>query len=233
MGNGNYCYPLTLTDHFSRHLFLCQSRPSTALEGLKPLYTKVFREFGLPKFMRSDNGTPFASAALGRLSRLSAWWIQLGILPDLIQPGKPQQNGRHERMHRTLKDETTKPPAYSSSAQQRKFNKFIHEFNHERPHEALDMNTPASIHSDSPRQFPEKLEPLIYPDHFEVRKVSANGGIRWENECVPVSHTIIRQYIGFEEVDYKRWEVYYGPLKIGRFHEDKLKIEDDYGKLER
>lgn len=139
LGNGQYCYPLTVTDQFSRYLLACQALPSTAADGVKPVFLRLFREFGLPKFIRSDNGTPFAANSLARLSSLSAWWIQLGVLPDLIEPGKPQQNGRHERMHRTLKAETTRPAANTFQGQQRKFNRFIDEFNQERPHEALGM----------------------------------------------------------------------------------------------
>lgn len=233
MGNGKYCYPLTITDHKSRFLLACQSLPSVATAGVKPVYTRIFREYGLPKFMRSDNGTPFSSTAIARLSELSAWWIQLGILPDLIEPGKPQQNGRHERMHRTLKDEATRPSAHSSPAQQRKFNKFIQEYNYDRPHEALDMDTPGSHYDYSNREFPETIKPFEYPDRFEVRYVSANGGIRWHNQWVCISHVCAGQYIGFEQIDFRLWEVFYGPVKIGRFHEDKMRLEDAYGRLKR
>lgn len=233
MGNGKYCYPLTITDQDSRFLLACQSLPSVAKVDVKPVYTRVFREYGLPKYMRSDNGIPFASTAIARLSALSAWWIQLGILPDLIEPGKPQQNGRHERMHRTLKAEASRPAAYSSPAQQRKFNAFFQEFNYDRPHEALDQQTPASQYQPSPREFPEKIKPFEYPNRFEVRYISGNGGIRWNNNWVCVSNILRGQYIGFEEVDFKRWDVFYGPVRIGRFHEDKLRIEDVYGRLKR
>lgn len=161
------------------------------------------------------------------------WWIQLGILPDLIEPGKPQQNGQHERMHRTLKAETTRPAAASFSAQQRRFNTFRQEFNNERPHEALDMNTPASVYTSSDRAFPERIQPFEYPDRFEARRISANGGIRWKSQWVCVSHLCAGQYIGLEEIDENRWDVYLGPMRIGRFHEDKLQIEDAYGRLKR
>ena len=163
LGNGEYCYPLTVTDQYSRYLLVCQALPSTALEGVKPVFHRIFREFGLPRFIRSDNGSPFAANSLARLSSLSAWWIQLGVLPDLIEPGKPQQNGRHERMHRTLKDETTRPAANTFQGQQRKFNVFVEEFNDERPHEALDMQTPASQYTSSSRPMPSLIVPFGIP----------------------------------------------------------------------
>lgn len=142
-GDGIYCYPLTVTDGYSRYLLGCQALYSTAVAGAKPVFTRLFKEYGLPQRIRTDNGVPFATNTLARLSALSAWWVRLGVLPELIEPGKPQQNGRHERMHRTLKAEATRPPAGNLAAQQRKFNRFRAEYNEERPHEALDQQTPA------------------------------------------------------------------------------------------
>ena len=147
MRNGRYCYPLTIQDGFSRFLLECRGLYSTSMELAKPVFIKTFREFGLPAVIRSDNGTPFASIGLARLTRLSAWWIRLGIRPETIEPGKPQQNGRHERMHRTLKREATQPPKANLNAQQRHFNDFRRTFNHIRPHEALDDATPHSVWS--------------------------------------------------------------------------------------
>jgi transposase InsO family protein len=232
-GDGRYCYPLTVADGFSRYLLGCQGLNSTAVAEAKPVFTRLFREYGLPKRIRTDNGVPFATNTLARLSSLSAWWVRLGILPELIEPGKPQQNGRHERMHRTLKDETTRPAAASLAAQQRKFNVFREEFNHERPHEALDQQTPASCYSASPREMPEKLPPLVYPDRFEVRYVSANGGIRWKRDWVNVSIVCVGEYVGLEEIDNGIWNVYFGPLKLGRLIERHMKIEDAFGRLSR
>ncbi len=159
----------------------------------KPIFTRLFQEFGLPQFIRTDNGVPFATNTLARLSRLSAWWVRLGVMPQLIQPGNPQQNGRHERMHRTLKAETTRPPAPAMRSQQLKFDRFQKEFNHVRPHEALGQNTPASVHIPSTRTMPSKLPPLEYPDRFEKRYVSANGGIRWNCQWVNVSINLHRR----------------------------------------
>jgi transposase InsO family protein len=232
-GDGVYCYPLTVTDGFSRYLLGCQALYTTAVADAKPVFTRLFREYGLPKRIRTDNGVPFATHTLARLSSLSAWWIKLGILPELIEPGKPQQNGRHERMHKTLKAEATKPPAGSLPAQQRKFNRFREEFNTERPHEALDQETPDSVYTASTRTMPEKLKPLEYPDRFEVRYVSTNGGIRWNSSWVNVSIVCAREYVGLEEIDDGIWNVYFGPLKLGRLHERHMRIEDEYGRLKR
>lgn len=232
-GDGRYCYPLTVTDGYSRYLLGCQALHSTCTVESKPVFTRLFKEYGMPRRIRTDNGVPFATQTLARLSSLSAWWVRLGILPELIEPGKPQQNGRHERMHRTLKAETTRPPARSCRAQQHKFDRFREEFNEERPHEALDMNTPASYYEASPREMPSKLPPLEYPDRFEVRYVSANGGIRWNKGWVNVSSTCVGEYVGLEEIDDGVWNVYFGPLKLGRLLERHMRIEDIYGRLKR
>jgi putative transposase len=232
-GNGRYCFPLTVTDGFSRYLLGCQGLTSTAVHEAKPVFTRLFREYGLPKRIRTDNGVPFATNTLARLSKLSAWWVRLGVLPEFIEPGKPQQNGRHERMHRTLKDETTRPAAASLPAQQRRFNTFRTEFNNERPHEALDQQTPASLYRPSSREMPNKLPPLVYPDRFEVRYVSGNGGIRWRCGWVNVSTVCIGEYVGLEEIDDGVWNVYFGPLKLGRLLDRHMKIEDAFGRLLR
>jgi transposase InsO family protein len=232
-GDGHYCYPLTVTDGYSRYLLSCQALSSTSVRQAKPVFTRVFKAFGLPRRIRTDNGVPFATNTLARLSQLSAWWVRLGILPELIEPGKPQQNGRHERMHRTLKAETTRPAAATLRTQQHKFNRFRDEFNHDRPHEALDMQTPACCYDRSPREMPSKLPPLEYPDRFELRYVSANGGIRWNKHWVNVSITCAGEYVGLEEIDDGVWNVYFGPLKLGRLLERHMRIEDVYGRLKR
>ena len=213
--DGRYCYPLTVADGFSRYLLGCQALLSTSCADAKPVFRRLFQEFGLPERIRTDNGVPFATVSLARLSTLSAWFVRLGIMPELIEPGKPQQNGRHERMHRTLKARTlkaeaTRPPAANCRAQQRTFNRFRAEFNHERPHEALALETPAALYKSSPRPFPAKLPPLEYPAHFETRYVSRNGGIRWNCAWVNVSITCAGEYVGLEEVDNGIWDVYLG-----------------------
>jgi putative transposase len=232
-GDGRYCYPLTITDNNSRFLLGCEALSSTRVQEAKPVFTCVFKEFGLPQRIRTDNGVPFATNTLARLSPLSAWWVRLGILPECIEPGTPQQNGRHERMHRTLKAETTRPPGAHLRAQPRQFNHFREEFNHERPHEALDMYTPAACYESSPRKMPNKLPPLEYPDRFEVRYVSANGGIRWNHQWVNVSHTCVGEYVGLEAIDDGVWNVYFGPLTRGWRLARHMRIADVYGRLKR
>ena len=176
--DGRYCYPLTVQDMHSRFLLDCRGRADVSINGVIPVFTRLFREFGLPERIRTDNGTPFASNALGRLSRLSVWFVQLGIMPDLIEPASPHQNGKHENMHLVLKRRTTRPPRSNMRTQQRAFRDFQAEFNHTRPHEALDGAVPADLYTPSPRPLPKTLKPITYPGHFETRLVSSNGGIR-------------------------------------------------------
>ena len=228
-GDGIYCYPLTVTDGYSRYLLGCKGLHSTGLTQAKPVFTKLFQQFGLPRIIRTDNGAPFATTAIGRLSRLSVWWIRLGVFPELIQPGRPSQNGRHERMHKTLKQETTRPPAATMRGQQLRFNRFIEEFNTVRPHEALGQETPASLYTSSPRPCPSRLPSPEYPDHFEKRLVSRNGGFRWASKRVPISHTLQEQYVGLEEVDDGIWDVYFGAVRLGQMDERTFRIEDALG----
>ena len=231
--DGIYCYPLTVTDGCTRYLIACKGLLSTAHIGAKPVFARAFREFGLPQIIRTDNGPPFATTAIGRLSRLSVWWIRLGIFPELIQPGCPQQNGRHQRMHKTLKRETTRPPASSLRGQQIRFNRFVDEFNNVRPHEALDQETPASLYKPSRREYPARLPSPDYPDHFEKRLVSRNGGFRWASQRVPISHTLEEQYVGLEEVDDGKWDVYFGHVRLGQMDERTFTIKDALGNRAR
>jgi transposase InsO family protein len=231
--NGRYCYPLTVQDGFSRYLLGCQGLDGPTHRDTKRVLTRVFHEFGLPERVRSDNGTPFASMALGRLSQLSIWFIKLGILPELIEPGSPQQNGRHERMHRDLKAETTIPPAANRSAQQRRFNEFRSYFNEVRPHESLNDATPASAYEPSPRAMPAKLSTPEYPAHFEIRKVSTNGGIRWNRAWVNVSHLLGAEYIGLKEIADNVWTVFFGPVLLGWLHVPVGRILDHDGNSSR
>jgi putative transposase len=231
--DGFYCYPLTVVDGYSRFLLGCQGLHSTSYDSSKPVFIRLFKEYGLPDLMRSDNGVPFATTAIARLSKLSVWWIRLGIFPELIEPAHPQQNGRHERMHRTLKAETTRPPAANLRAQQYRFNTFRQEFNYLRPHEAIDLKAPASLYTPSNKPYPAKLPAPEYPDHFEVRYVSANGGIRWKSRWVNVSQTLISQNVGLEEIDDGIWSVYFGPIELGRLDERDFRIEDILGRKSR
>ena len=226
MRNGLYCYPLTVCDMRSRYLLGCHAHEAISLQETKRHFAKLFHEYGLPLRIRTDNGVPFASNALARLSTLSVWWVKLGIYPEQIEPGKPQQNGKHERMHRTLKKEATIPPEKNLATQQKRFDLFREEYNTERPHEAIGMKTPASVYVLSPRRMPKKLDHFNYPYHFEVRRVSRNSGIRWRNRWVQVSSTLAEEYIGFEEIEDGIHNVYFCDLLIGRFFEEQLKIRD-------
>lgn len=231
--DGLYCYPLTIADGYSRYLFSIEGMLSPLQKSVKSVFKGLFEEYGLPEKIRTDNGNPFASVALGRLSRLSAWWIRLGIIPELIEPGCPDQNGRHERMHKTLKYETTIPPAANLKKQQVRFDKFLQEFNQERPHEALGMKSPSQVYHPSPRKMPKRLPQIEYPAHYEVRRVSNNCGIRWKHRHICVSQVLAGDYVGLEEIDDGIWDVYYGPVWLGKFFEKMMKIEDEQVKLQR
>lgn len=231
--DGLYCYPLTIVDGFSRFLLACQGMDRITMAQTKEVFRRVFIEFGLPQIIRSDNGVPFASKALHRLTKLSVWWIKLDIMPELIEPASPQQNARHERMHRTLKAETTLPRAGNLAAQQRRFNGFRHEYNDVRPHEGLNMATPASCYHPSPRPFPKTIPAFDYPAHFEVRRVSRNGGIRWHSNWLNVGQILAEEYVGFEEVDNETWDVYFRTVRLGVMLEQELKIVDTYGRKNR
>lgn len=235
--DGIYCYPFTLTDLYSRYLFTCKGLYSTKHDPVKESLKRVFEIYGLPKRIRSDNGVPFASISLGRLSRLSVWWIRLGIIPELIEPGRPEQNGIHERMHRTLKQETVIPPAVNLEAQQERFDRFRNEFNYDRPHEGLGMTPPAEVYKPSFRPMPKRLPQIEYPSHFEVRRVSNSSAFRWTNKTIRghvfVSHLLAGEYVGLEEVDNGLWDVYFGPVWLGRLCERTLRIIDKHGKSKR
>jgi putative transposase len=221
--NGQWCYPLTVMDHQSRFLCGIDALPGPRLKETKARFISLFREFGLPRRIRSDNGVPFASTACAGLSQLSLWWVRLGICPERIEPGKPQQNGRHERMHRTLKKSATKPPGHSMKNQQQRFDRFRAEYNQQRPHESLQQKTPASLYQPSQRAYPEKLPVLEYPSYYEVKKVSSNGVVYWRNKMVYISHLLKGEWVGLDEYDDGNWSVYYGPIILGQFDERQSK----------
>ena len=217
LNNGQWCYPLTIMDHHSRYLLGCQGLKGTGFTATQRVFVRLFREYGLPQRIRSDNGVPFASRAVGGLSRLSIWWIRLGIHPERIEPGKPQQNGRHERMHRTLKQMTARPPAGSFKNQQSRFDQFGHHYNEERPHEGLKQQPPSTWYTASHREYPEKLPELVYPDYFEIRPVQGSGVVYFNNGQVYICHLLHQQLVGLEEVDDGVWDVYFGPMRLGGF----------------
>ena len=224
--DGNYCFPLTVSDLASRYLLGVDAHPAISLERSRKHFTSLFQEFGLPSRIRTDNGVPFASSALARLSALSVWFIKLGIYPELIEPGRPQQNAVHERMHRTLKQEATIPPASSLAAQQRKFDAFRQEFNELRPHESLTMQRPAQLYRPSIRQMPRRHKPYDYPSHFLVRRVSRDGTIRVLRNQIFVSNTLHDDFVGLEEVDDGVFDLYFCFYQIGRYLLQSNKIED-------
>ncbi len=217
--DGGWCYPLTIMDHASRYLLGCQALPGTRLKPTQTAFKDLFIRHGLPQRLRTDNGVPFATTACGGLSRLSVWWIRLGILPERITPGRPQQNGRHERMHRTLKLAATKPPAAHMRAQQRRFDDFCQEYNTQRPHEALQQQMPASVYTASPRPYPERLAELVYPDHLGRRRVCSTGLIYWKGRAIYIGYLLAGEHIGLEQIDDGVWNVYFGPVRLGQFDE--------------
>jgi transposase InsO family protein len=214
-GDGTKCYPLTITDAFSRYVIRCVALEEPTTEAEFEVFESAFKEYGLPGSIRSDNGSPFASRAAGGLSELSVWWVQLGIRPERIEPGKPQQNGRHERMHLTLKLETASPPARSFQVQQRRFDRFRFTFNEERPHEALGYATPSSRYTPSSRRYPRELGlPPPAPGTHRVL-TNAQGVAEFESLRIPVGQTFARRYVDLAPVADHTWLVKFGPVELG------------------
>jgi putative transposase len=219
LGNGRRCYPLTISDNFSRYLLQCRALERPTHRAVKPWFEWVFREYGLPEAIRTDNGAPFASLALGGISRLSAWWIRLGIRPERIRPGKPSQNGRHERMHRSLKDAGVQPIQPTTAAQQRQFDAFVQEYNWQRSHEGLGRNTPASVHRPSPRPYPARPAPIEYDTGVVVRHVRHNGEIKWQGTLVYLSEVLAKEPVGLAQTDNHLWEIRYSFHVLGLLDE--------------
>ena len=228
LGDKTRCYPLTVTDQYSRYLLKCEGLVEPKFEPVKVQFERVFREFGVPQRIRSDNGPPFASVAVGGLSKLSVWWIQLGILPERIEPGQPQQNGRHERMHKTLKQETANPPSRSMVEQQRIFDRFRGVFNDERPHEALGQKPPSSRYCTSARALPSKLEPPAYPTSMKVHRVDASGRLSFFGTYHQLTSVLAGQSVGLEAIDEDTWELFYGPILLAEMH-----VRNKRARLER
>ncbi len=224
-GDGARCDPLTVSDGFSRYLLCAQALERPDYANCRTQLERVFREYGLPRALRSDNGAPFASLGAGGLSRLGVWWVKLGITPERIEPGRPQQNGRHERMHKTLKAETASPPAANRAQQQRRFDRFRAEFNHERPHEALGQAVPAQHYAPSPRRYPARLEDPAYPAGFEPRRVRSNGEAKWQGELIFIGEALIGEVIGLHENGEGDAAVYFGPVQLGTIDGVTLKFE--------
>lgn len=214
-GDGERIDPLTITDAFSRYLLRCQAVKVADTAHSRPIFEAAFREYGLPERIRTDNGAPFASNGESGLTGLSVWWIRLGIRPERIEPGKPQQNGRHERMHRSLKQATASPPAGDRRRQQERFDAFRREFNEERPHEALGQVPPAQRYVASVRPYPARLPEPEYPEKWESRYVSERGQFRWWSKNVFASHALERQVVGLEPIDGGCWRVWFSFYEVG------------------
>ena len=213
-----YCFPLTIADLHARYLLTCKGLLSTRGAGVRRGFERAFSEFGLPRAIRSDNGVPFASTGIHGLSQLNVWWMRLGIQHQRIHPGSPQENGAHERMHRTLK-QACLPPRAHCAAQQRAFNAFRTEFNEERPHMALQNRTPASCYQPSPRQYTSVLPPQEYPGHYVVKKITTGGTFRFHNRLLFLSNALTHHHIGLEEVDTGVWNIYFNTVLLAKLDE--------------
>jgi putative transposase len=225
LGNRRYCYPLTLTDFASRYLLACEALATTKMMFAVPVFERAFKEFGLPLAIRTDNGLPFAApTALYRLSKLAVWWLRLGIHLERIEPGHPQQNGRHERMHLTLKKEATKPAAANVLQQQARFDAFVERYNEDRPHQALAMKVPADVYQHSPRVY-RGLSELTYPFHDATFTVTNCGRICFHGRKVNLSHAFAGQNVGVTQVGERIWLVTFMQYDLGYFDDETCRLE--------
>jgi len=234
--DGVKCDPLTITDSYSRFLLHCSKLPLGTMEYVWGVLEKKFYEYGLPTYIRHDNGPPFAACVAGRLSRLSINLVKAGVIPEWIDPGKPYQNGRHERMHRTLKAEGIMPEKLTLKEQQLKFSEFQHYFNFERPHESLGQKTPGSMYCASSRKWNGLLKSPIYDEGWQVVRVRSSGQIGWRGDEVFVSKTLVDEPLGLRENEEGDWEVSYGPVSLGTISKEgqleypirKLRVKRTY-----
>lgn len=223
-GDGLYCYPLTLRDGFSRFVLRCDGFLARSGEETRRRFERAFREFGVPDRIRSDNGGPFASPGLAGLSQLSVWWMRLGIIPERIAPGHPEQNGSHEQFHSVLKAETARPPAPNCTAQQQRFRRFCRVYNEDRPHEALQDQPPASRFEPSRRRLPARVPPVEYPGHMEVRLVSSNGCISWNGTPLFVATPLAGEHVALEEVDDGVWTLHFAAAALARYDDRRRRL---------
>jgi transposase InsO family protein len=219
--DGTRCDPLTITDAHSRYLLRCQITPKTDGQHVAAIFEAAFREYGLPEVIRTDNGTPFATRAPGGLSRLSMRWVRLGIVPERTAPASPQENGRHERMHRTLKQDALNPPAANPRQQQKQFHEFQRTYNEERPHEALSYATPAQHYQHSTRSMPRRLPEVEYPEGYIIRRIHNHGDLFYDNQRFFISEIFARQPLGLKPVDDRHLEVFYGMVRLGWLEMEK------------
>lgn len=224
LGDQGMCYPLTITDNFSRYLLAVKGSERISGKSSKQVLHNLFSEFGLPRAIRSDNGVPFAGTGLGGLSRLSVWFIKLGIIPERIRKGHPEENGRHERMHLTLKQDTASPPRKNLRQQQICFDNFKLEFNEQRPHEAINFDRPAWLYEPSSRTYPKKLKAVEYDATLDTRSVRTNGTIKWKGNEVFLSETLTDERIALKPYSEDEWVIYYSFYPVGIFNEKVLKV---------
>jgi transposase InsO family protein len=221
LGDRSLCYPLTITDQYSRFILCCEGMAAISDEAAREACEEVFRTYGLPRVMRSDNGVPFASTGLAALTKLSAYWLRLGLARERIRPAHPEENGRHERMHRTLKRETARPARTNLLQQQERFDDFVDEFNRDRPHEALAMKRPAEIYDASPRPYPSRLPDPDYREHDDVLRVRSEGTINFFGCRLYLSAALAGQYVGIREEHDRRWLVTFTDLDLGHIMPDR------------
>jgi transposase InsO family protein len=213
--DGTRCDPLTVTDAYSRYVLCCRIVPPTEA-GVRPWFDRTFREYGLPGALRTDNGPPFATEGVGRLSHLAVWWLKLGIQVERIDPGHPEQNGRHERFHLTLQQDTSSPPARTPRQQQRRFDRHRRGFNTERPHEALGQQPPGRVYTASRRAYPPRLEEPCYDASHQVRRVSPIGQISWGGELIFIGGALRGEVVGLAETERGDWLVRFMHVELGR-----------------
>jgi len=223
--DGERIDPLTISDAYSRYLLRCQPMEKTDTRRVQAIFEAAFREYGLPEAIRTDNGPPFASHAVGGLSRLAVWWIKLGIVPERIAAGHPEQNGRHERLHRTLEQEVAQPPAANRRKQQQALDHFRQEYNEVRPHEALGMQTPAAIYRPSPRNFPTRVPEPVYPETMLVCSVRLQGQFRWKKHDVFLSEVLWGENVGLLPEDNRWFTIYFAQVPLARFDSQSLQVK--------
>jgi transposase InsO family protein len=224
-GDGTRIDPLTITDAFSRYLLRVQAVEKTDTARVQAIFEAAFRQYGMPLAIRTDNGAPFASRAIAGLSRLAVWWMKLGIVPERIEPGHPEQNGQHERMHRTLAEETASPPEHDARAQQRAFDRFRYVFDEERPHQALGMRTPSVLYEPSPREYPAQVPEPEYGSALKVRRVQSRGEFYWKHQAVFLSEVLRGEPVGLLPLDDRYYQVYFAAFPLARFDSHQLRID--------
>jgi hypothetical protein len=231
LGNGVVCYPLTIVDAFSRYVLVCKGLRSTATQPARRAFEEAFREYGLPDVIHTDNGVPFAApvSVLG-LSTLSVWFLKLRIALERSRPGKPQDNGAHERMHRVLKQEAAHPPRANEAAQQRALSRFRRIYNEQRPHHALQLQTPAKHYTSSTRPYPDDLADPVYPSHFEQRRISKIGVFSWKQRQIFMTCALRNATLGFEHIADGLWSVFFADVLLGRFSESDCRFTAGSGR---